>query len=249
MDRKNLPGLSPLWLISLALVLGTAIVVMIPVSISGGDAIKASDWIGFAGSVVSGAMTLIAATIAWFAVKRQIDASEAIAQYREREVLAVMKAELALPLHTIKHVWQRADLALEEGISQDKREFRISTVIASFDYLPGKQKIDDLRMQSKGLSPIKERNFIGVLWWLEHSLNLPEMTRRPLAVGEELIHRKMRVVRNAREFCSNFADAIGAFDQEYANIFKGRNRRKSNIPSMIEQITHLAKSYDEQEPD
>jgi hypothetical protein len=55
MDRDNLPGLSPLWLISLALVLGTAIVVLIPVSISGGDAIKASDWIGFAGSVVSGA--------------------------------------------------------------------------------------------------------------------------------------------------------------------------------------------------
>lgn len=116
MDRNNLPGLSALWLISLALVLGTAIVVLIPASISGGDAIKTSDWIGFAGSVVSGAMTLIAATIAWFAVKRQIEANEAVAQFREREVLAIMKAELVLPLHAINLVWQRADLALEEGI-------------------------------------------------------------------------------------------------------------------------------------
>src|SRR6266566_3557689 len=121
MDRNNLPGLSPLWLISFALVLGTGIVVLIPVSISGGDTIKANDWIGFAGSVVSGALTLIAATIAWFAVKRQIDASEAIAQYREREVLAVMKSELIVPLHAINYIWQRVDLTLEKGISPEKR--------------------------------------------------------------------------------------------------------------------------------
>jgi hypothetical protein len=104
-------------------------------------------------------------------------------------------------------------------------------------------------MQSKGLSPIKERSFIGVLWWLEYSLNFPEKIRRPLAVGEELIARKERVVRNAREFCSNFADAIEVFDHESANIFNGRTRRKSNIPSMIEQITHVSKSWDEQEPE
>jgi hypothetical protein len=42
------------WLISLALVLGTAIVVMIPASISNGDAIKPSDWIGFAAALSPG---------------------------------------------------------------------------------------------------------------------------------------------------------------------------------------------------
>jgi len=161
----------------------------------------------------------------------------------------VMKAELAVPLHAINYVWQRADLALEKGISQEKRDFRFSTTISSFDYLPGKQKIDDLRMQSKGLSPIKERSFIGVLWWLEYSLNLPEMIRRPLAVGEDLKAREGRVISNAREFCSNFADAIEAFDHETASIFKGRARRKSNVPSMIEQFSYLTKSYNEQEPD
>ena len=149
MDRDNLPGLSPLWLMSLALVLGTMIVVLIPVSISGGDVIKANDWIGFAGSVVSGVMTLLAATIAWFAVKRQIDASEAIARYRERDVLDVMKAELALPLHAINYIWQRVDLALEKAISQERRDFRFSTAMSSFDYLPGKQKIAWLHFQSR----------------------------------------------------------------------------------------------------
>jgi hypothetical protein len=249
MDRDNLPGLSPLWLMSLALVLGTMIVVLIPVSISGGDVIKANDWIGFAGSVVSGVMTLLAATIAWFAVKRQIDASEAIARYRERDVLDVMKAELALPLHAINYIWQRVDLALEKAISQERRDFRFSTAMSSFDYLPGKQKIDDLRTQSKGLNPINERHFVGVLWWLEYSLNLPEMIKQPLAVGEDLTSRRTRVLGSAREFCSNFADAIESFDHESATIFRGRARRKSNIPSMIEQFSYLAKSYDEHEPD
>jgi hypothetical protein len=74
MNKSNLPGLSPLWLISLAMVLGTTIVVMIPAAISGGDAIKANDWIAFAGNVLAGVMTLIAAVIAWFAVQRQIRA-------------------------------------------------------------------------------------------------------------------------------------------------------------------------------
>jgi hypothetical protein len=54
MNNSNLPGLSPLWLISLAMVLGTLIVVMLPVSIATGDNIKSSDWIGFSSSILSG---------------------------------------------------------------------------------------------------------------------------------------------------------------------------------------------------
>lgn len=78
--NKNLPGLSPLWLISLSLVLGTVIVVLLPVAIATGDPIKASDWVGFAGSVVGGAMTVIAALVAWFAVQKQISAQQLIAE-------------------------------------------------------------------------------------------------------------------------------------------------------------------------
>jgi hypothetical protein len=65
---KTLPGLSPVWLICVALVFGTFIVVFIPISIAGGDAIKASDWIGFAGGVVGGVAVLIGAVVAWASV-------------------------------------------------------------------------------------------------------------------------------------------------------------------------------------
>jgi hypothetical protein len=76
MKNANIPSLSPLWLISLAMVLGTLIVVMLPVSIATGDNIKSSDWIGFSGSVLAGVITLFAALLAWFAVQRQISAQE-----------------------------------------------------------------------------------------------------------------------------------------------------------------------------
>jgi uncharacterized membrane protein len=99
MEKNNLPGLSPLWLISLGLVLGCVIVVMVPVSIATGDAIKSSDWIGFAGNVVAGAMTLIAAIIAWFVVQQRIKAQEH-AEVRERalqttDIARILYAELA----------------------------------------------------------------------------------------------------------------------------------------------------------
>lgn len=73
---KQLPGLTPAWLICLALVLGVTIVVLVPAAISQGDTIKANDWIGFAGNIVGAIVTLIAAIIAWFAVQQQIKAQD-----------------------------------------------------------------------------------------------------------------------------------------------------------------------------
>jgi hypothetical protein len=97
MDKDNLPGLSPLWLISLGLVLGCLIVVMIPVSIATGDNIKSSDWIGFAGSVTAGAVTLIAAGIAWFAVQKQIRIQREIADSQAAiERFNILQAQLGI---------------------------------------------------------------------------------------------------------------------------------------------------------
>ena len=87
MEKNNLSGLSPLWLISLAMVLGTMIVTMLPVAINGGEAIKASDWISFAGNVLAGVMTLIAAAFAWLSVQKQIVIQQQIATDLQNAVL------------------------------------------------------------------------------------------------------------------------------------------------------------------
>ncbi|UFS77200.1 hypothetical protein LPB73_07435 [Tardiphaga sp. 37S4] len=78
MKNNNLPGLTPVWLISLGLALGVFLVMAVPLAITS-EAIKPSDWIGFGGSVVGGAFTLFAGITAWFAVQGQISAQDRIA--------------------------------------------------------------------------------------------------------------------------------------------------------------------------
>jgi hypothetical protein len=71
MDNDNLPGLSPLWLISLATLLGVFISLAVPAAI-GPHAIKPSDWIGFAGSVLTGGIAAAAIYYAWRGLTRQL---------------------------------------------------------------------------------------------------------------------------------------------------------------------------------
>jgi hypothetical protein len=71
MDRNNLPGLSPLWLISLALVLGIFVSVMIPLVVSV-DAINSTAWIGFCGSFIGAAIAVAALLVATRNVRHQM---------------------------------------------------------------------------------------------------------------------------------------------------------------------------------
>jgi hypothetical protein len=70
MDRNNLPGLSPLWLMSLAMVLGVFVTVVVPAIISV-ETVRAADWIGFAGSVLVAAVAAIAIHYAWRGIVMQ----------------------------------------------------------------------------------------------------------------------------------------------------------------------------------
>jgi hypothetical protein len=58
-----------------------------------------SDWLGFAGGAVGGAMTLIAAVMAWFAVQRQIDEQKRDRRTREQEAKTAANLILAQTLH------------------------------------------------------------------------------------------------------------------------------------------------------
>jgi hypothetical protein len=89
MEKNNLPGLSPLWLISLAMVLGVLILMAVPLILSR-EAIHSSDWIGFAGSIFVGGIALLAAIIAWRAVQSQISVQNRIAEIQS----AIQRTEL-----------------------------------------------------------------------------------------------------------------------------------------------------------
>jgi hypothetical protein len=68
---KDLPGLSPLWLISLALVLGVFLATALPLVVLTKDALP-GDWLGFAGAIIGAGCTIFAGWLAYSAVQVQI---------------------------------------------------------------------------------------------------------------------------------------------------------------------------------
>jgi hypothetical protein len=71
MKNDNLPGLSPLWLMSLAMAFGVLLSVAIPLVVSA-NAINSTAWIGFCGSILGGAIALFAVVVATRNVRRQL---------------------------------------------------------------------------------------------------------------------------------------------------------------------------------
>jgi hypothetical protein len=77
--KKIDQGFGAIGLLILAVVLSCLLVTAVPVIRSEPPA-HTSDWLGFAGGVVGGLMTMIAAGFAWIAVQRQIRAQTDIAE-------------------------------------------------------------------------------------------------------------------------------------------------------------------------
>jgi hypothetical protein len=71
MTNDNLPGLSSLWLMSLAMALGVIISIAVPLIVSA-NAVNSTAWIGFCGSILGGAITLIGLVVATRNVNRQL---------------------------------------------------------------------------------------------------------------------------------------------------------------------------------
>ena len=70
-----------------------------------------SDWLGFFGSIIGAAMTLIAAVIAWFSVQRQIAKSEDAKHQSQQEAKTVAIVVLAKGVHAASALLFSAQIA------------------------------------------------------------------------------------------------------------------------------------------
>jgi hypothetical protein len=97
-----------------------------------------TDWLGFSGSVIAGAMTLVAAIIAWFAVNRQIHSQEesvARAEFhaefaRQHHLLdAKLAAVLAVtqPMHAAAMLLYSVRIAIAANTVQSKDQWDVAT--------------------------------------------------------------------------------------------------------------------------
>jgi hypothetical protein len=238
MKNDNLSGLSPLWLISLALVLGTLIVVLLPVSIATGDNIKSSDWIGFSGSVLAGTMTLIAALLAWFAVRRQIraqeEAEERAAQRLTEQRASTMasakeaaKIVLAHPVHAAAAV-----MNVTEQFFEAVRE--PSPVGAQGYYTPcrvalAREKLDKVMAQ---LEATIDHFAVAEVWkelGLDDKLNYLVVTSTLYTVANIYKNQPpipyQEMIQNQHDTLTKFSVYVRAFDDELAVIYDRDSKR------------------------
>jgi hypothetical protein len=233
--NNNLPGLSPLWLIGLALALGITVDVLIPVSVA--QTIRFSDWIGFAGNLAAGAVALFAAILAWFSVQRQIKANEAateraFARQEEQQTLKMAGAKFAAtvvlthPIHAAAAAANVTKRYLEAG-AQDQASDVVGGVL---EYGGGhreaqavKPELDKVMKQLratmshfavaeawKELSAEDKANYLVITSTLH---TVASIYNDPSAIPYA------QLVSNQHSTFTQFEIYVRAFDEELADVF------------------------------
>jgi hypothetical protein len=108
--NNALPGLTPVWLAFFALALTSLVLTAAPI-IAGSEPVKLSDWLGFSGSVIGAIMTLIAAIIAWNAVRKQLRRADEAAERTRLQNEFSYRAMLPFSLSALI---EYADLCIEQ---------------------------------------------------------------------------------------------------------------------------------------
>jgi hypothetical protein len=134
MEKNNLPGLSPLWLILLALVLGSFIATALPLIVLTKDVLPA-DWLGFSGGIIGSGCTIGAGWMAYSAVQEQIEIAKQEAKARRIAELTeqVGREEVDLDRMALTRNYLRAFTAnfdinmlsnMSSGMTRQYREVR-----------------------------------------------------------------------------------------------------------------------------
>ncbi|MET4236584.1 hypothetical protein ABIA85_009900 [Bradyrhizobium sp. LA6.10] len=235
--KYNLSGLSPLWLISLAMALGTLIVTLLPVAIASGDTIKTSDWIGFAGNVVSGAMTLFAAAIAWHAVRQQIAAAIEMAEMPENEAWEIIGQDLALLCAGVNAYWKSIDLASQPASNKELAEWRFGTILEYYHELPSQADINRLETAGQSLGPRRRRHVASLVHILRELMRRAEHFESgpPKGYHDALRWRDGRLP-SLRFLLTIFATEVNRLDSVLAEGFKGRHHVETNTQAHRERL-------------
>jgi hypothetical protein len=192
-----------------------------------------TDWLGFAGSVVAGTMTLMGAAAAWFAVQRQIRAqeqaderaSERLAEQRETEQAAAKFAAKIVLTHTVHAaaaVMNVTEQVLEasteprvinpDGTAKPRRidvaRPKLNTVMvqlkATMNHFAVAEAWKDLGVEDKG-------NYLMVTSTLHTVANIYD---NPPPIPDLVL------IGNQHEIMSKFALYLRAFDDELAEIYE-----------------------------
>ena len=198
-------------------------------------------WIGFSGSVLAGAITLLAAVIAWFAVQRQINAQEyaekraaqRLAEQRDVDMSNAKEAArivLAHPVHAAAAVMNVTGQYLDAVARQpppaigargyageDQREARLIKPNLDKVMVQLKATMSNFAIAEawKDLGIEDKCNYLVVTSVL-HTVSNIHANPPPIQFNE--------LIANQRAALSNFSIHLRAFDNELADVYERDSR-------------------------
>lgn len=208
MERSNLPGLTPIWIIGLATVLAAFLSAAVPYVFK--DDIRPADWLGFAGNVIVAGVALIAAVIAWRAVQAQIAAPDQAREKAQADAKSIAVVALSQPVHAASALLRAVQIAGAANTDAAKAQWDgivgicCEQVSAMLDHFA-------LREISSELNPGDRTYFLIVILQLSSMINI---YRRPFG----LISREQALSNFANQL-RGLENYLPHFDRELWDVF------------------------------
>lgn len=190
-------------------------------AINAGRAGNPSDWLGFSGSIIGAAMTILAALIAWLAVDRQIRTTKEIADRERNEMRLLIRQDVENYCHAVRLVWRAANRALEEEESQAVRDWRCMNVLIFLDRLTELHQLEQIAEEAKSLGPLSARTMATVVWAHKELARISEAYGKEPPLGQDRMRFQTRLLRTMQSWFLLISQELGAFEPQFAKMFVG----------------------------
>ncbi len=199
-------------------------------------------WQTLIGVLLSGAITLFAASLAWRAVQRQIANQRAIASRAEDDAFTAIREGAAELYGMLNLVWRAVDVALANKSSKDKDGIT-SLVYVLRESLPNEKNLDSLVDVAQQLGPTKRRRFLLFANMVRSFYQIYSARReQPYEVdltAAELEKQQKYNLLALRTYLTHAYKYLQAFDPDSAAIFADRVHTKVDHRMMHEHLESM----------
>jgi hypothetical protein len=231
MEHRYSPGLSPLWLMALAMTLGVFLTLAIPLIISAGT-INSTAWIGFAGSCVGGAVAIIAVVVATWNVRRQLRVNLLSREEERMETQLPGLQEIAGLLHGMLPGMKPDPKAVISELRPIQSDLDLSqfnsTMHAALQGEPGPITDESLKKVIPLADHVTRQHLLVIMQSVERAAYRLQQQNKGGEIGKNLgMLVLMTELQNLREFektlmrrIASYDDRLKAFRNEIEEFFR-----------------------------
>lgn len=184
-----------------------------------------SDWLGFAGNVLAGAMTLCAAGVAWLAVRMQVKSDQDVASRSHQQGMKAIKQSLRPFLECLDVLRTVFDETLKFA-GTDEEKLSRTTWLQSYHYtLPPPTIVDDIRGNEVSIDRDRVAALENVLLRINNFYRLTTKYSEQTDRADELRWR-IDDIRLMRLQIALLQDAVEKFEPGWVKYFGKHSKIK-----------------------